>query len=397
MKRKRSLNMETASLIKLIDHLEQNLLDLKGQLRGDDKASAIKVIEQLEQNLYDFGAELTGTSQVKRYGELVDEFVLTEAPKPIFAGDPFRDLKPLSVSQLQGSDNYQASHTAGFIAFGLACRFQVSQGEQGTPVLYFALGKSPEHPLKAVQSAIEEQNSKQLWTSDLNSDATGSIFAETLPIYFHQDDEVTIPSIKRLSRMMLRTQDVHLIIIDDLERVTSISSEGSGESTEILFQLEVMAKELNIEVLVINHGEQQAVDLKKVEYNDLNSKQKEIYNFQTVAGKLAEYGFNCIKLADDWNGADFLAYHYQGNETLKVQLKSRLTVSQHYIGKEIYMTFPIGDGDGDWYLIEHDRLVEMVRENIGIRGAETNWTDGGIYHVSPPNALIVKLLEPFKL
>ena len=58
--------------------------------------------------------------------------------------------------------------------------------------------------------------------------------------------------------------------------------------------------------------------LEKVQYEDLNSKQQEIYNFQKVAAVLADFGFNCIKLADDWQGADFLAYHKDGDQTLKV-------------------------------------------------------------------------------
>lgn len=137
------------------------------------------------------------------------------------------------------------------------------------------------------------------------------------------------------------------------------------------------------------------MQLKKVRYGELNSKQKEIFNFQTVARLLAEYGFNCIKLADDWNGADFLAYHYQGNETLKVQLKSRLTIAQGYIGKDIYMTFPIGTDQ--WFLIEHDKLVELVRENIGVSGDEIMWTAGGVYHTASPNRQLVGLLEGYKL
>ena len=52
--------------------------------------------------------------------------------------------------------------------------------------------------------------------------------------------------------------------------------------------------------------------LRKIKYTDLNSKQKEVFNFQKVAGKLSDYGYNCIKLADDWQGADFLAYHKDG-------------------------------------------------------------------------------------
>ena len=63
--------------------------------------------------------------------------------------------------------------------------------------------------------------------------------------------------------------------------------------------------------------------LQKVKYKELTAKQKEIFNFQKVAAQLADYGFNCIKLDDDWKGADFLAYHKDG-ETLKVQLKGHL-------------------------------------------------------------------------
>ena len=44
---------------------------------------------------------------------------------------------------------------------------------------------------------------------------------------------------------------------------------------------------------------------KPVSYRDLNAKQKELFNFQKIAARLADYGFNCIKLADDWQGSGF--------------------------------------------------------------------------------------------
>ena len=65
----------------------------------------------------------------------------------------------------------------------------------------------------------------------------------------------------------------------------------------------------------------------KIPYGSLNAKQKEQFNFQKIAATLAEFGFNCIKLADDWMGADFLAYHVNKATTLKVQLKSRLAIN----------------------------------------------------------------------
>ena len=55
-----------------------------------------------------------------------------------------------------------------------------------------------------------------------------------------------------------------------------------------------------------------------VDYGKLKAKQKELFNFHKIAATLADYGFNCIKLADDWQGADFLAYHKDGSNTLKV-------------------------------------------------------------------------------
>ena len=100
-----------------------------------------------------------------------------------------------------------------------------------------------------------------------------------------------------------------------------------------------------------------------IPYKRLNARQKELFNFQKIAATLADFGFNCIKLTDDWQGADFLAYHLNGTTTLRVQLKSRLAIQNKYCGKDIWMAFP---HKGDWYLIEHDRLVNKV-------GKHTNW------------------------
>jgi hypothetical protein len=89
------------------------------------------------------------------------------------------------------------------------------------------------------------------------------------------------------------------------------------------------------------------VQLITIDCQELDSKQKEIYNFQKVAAKLADYGYNCIKLADDWLGADFLAYHKDGEETLKVQLIGRLLADRKCVGKNLYMAFPL-NGDSSW-------------------------------------------------
>jgi hypothetical protein len=59
----------------------------------------------------------------------------------------------------------------------------------------------------------------------------------------------------------------------------------------------------------------------KVVYSELNAKAKEMYNFQKVSAKLADYGFTTIWLNNDWQGADFIGVHANGVTDIKVQLK----------------------------------------------------------------------------
>jgi hypothetical protein len=116
--------------------------------------------------------------------------------------------------------------------------------------------------------------------------------------------------------------------------------------------------------------------LSKISYSDLKSRQKEIFNFQQVAGLLAVYGFNCIKLSDDWQSADFLAYHKDGKHTLKVQLKSRISINKHYKRKSLYIAFPVGQDafSRDWYLIEHAALVALVTKHAKSWLKSKSWT-----------------------
>ena len=129
--------------------------------------------------------------------------------------------------------------------------------------------------------------------------------------------------------------------------------------------------------------------LSKIDYSDLNSRQKEIFNFQKVAGVLADYGFNCIKLADDWQGADFLAYHKDGKETLRVQLKARLTIAKKYQGKNLFMAFPISDS---WCLIEHDTLVKLIDNNTNWLNTDS-WRVNGLYSSASPSQQLIQALQ----
>ena len=132
----------------------------------------------------------------------------------------------------------------------------------------------------------------------------------------------------------------------------------------------------------------------QIEFNKLNARQKENFNFQKIAAVLADYGFNCIKLTDDWNGAGFLAYHIDGETTLKVQLKSRLTVAKKYQYKNIYMAFPIND---KWCLIEHDELLTIVNEVSPSWFQTVSWNENGKYGTGKVSLVLQQKLQPYLL
>ena len=115
----------------------------------------------------------------------------------------------------------------------------------------------------------------------------------------------------------------------------------------------------------------------RVPYYELNKRQRENYNFQKVAARMADYGFNCLRLTDDWQGADFIACHVDGETFLKVQLKGRMTIDWKYLGKGIHIAFL---WDEDCYVYDHDALVRHVEEN-GLGVTKTvSWSERGHYN-----------------
>lgn len=135
------------------------------------------------------------------------------------------------------------------------------------------------------------------------------------------------------------------------------------------------------------------VTFKKVLYSELNSRQQENFNFQKVSAHLADYGYNCLRLSDDWQGADFIACHIDGNRFLKVQLKGRLTIQKKYIGKDIYVAF---NHKGTWYVYPHDRVMKQLLQS-GTAGTSTSWLNDGGYSWPSLSVAILKILEPYKI
>lgn len=114
---------------------------------------------------------------------------------------------------------------------------------------------------------------------------------------------------------------------------------------------------------------------KRIRYKDLNSRQKENFNFQKIAAELADYGFNCMWLNDDWQGADFIACHIDGNQFIKVQLKGRLNIDEKYYGKGIWIAF---NQDDNWYVYPHDKVREQLLE-MGLMRGSKSWDEHGGY------------------
>ena len=131
-------------------------------------------------------------------------------------------------------------------------------------------------------------------------------------------------------------------------------------------------------------------EFKHMPYENLNSRQRENYNFHKLAAQLAEYGFNALRLSDDWQGADLIACHIDGNTFLKVQLKGRFCIDKKYIGKDIYIAFR---KDDDWYLYPHDELSKFVDQADKVNGS-ISWSENQSYSwPSPPKWALDELAK----
>ena len=133
--------------------------------------------------------------------------------------------------------------------------------------------------------------------------------------------------------------------------------------------------------------------LQKIAYADLNSRQRENYNFQKVSALFADYGFTTMRLSDDWQGADFIAQHIDGDTFLKVQLKGRLTLDKKYLGKRLFICFPY---EGRWYLYPHDELLEHLLATSNIGNTES-WSVHGLYSMKIISQPVLRHLTDYLL
>ncbi len=131
----------------------------------------------------------------------------------------------------------------------------------------------------------------------------------------------------------------------------------------------------------------------KIQYSKLNAKQKENYNFQKVSAILADYGFVTIRLSDDWEGADFLAYHIDGLQQLKVQLKGRFEINKKYKDKHVWICFPY---DQSFYIYPHDEALNWAVKHMKLgQTTKKGKFATGVWNVPKPTEKILSFLTKF--
>ncbi len=141
---------------------------------------------------------------------------------------------------------------------------------------------------------------------------------------------------------------------------------------------------------------QMTLALAKIDYHDLNSRQKENFNFMKLSALLADFGYTTMRLSDDWGGADFIAVHIDGS-SLKVQLKGRLLIDSKYLGKGIYIAFRDGaPQDGTWYLYPHDEMLTLLSHAKGIDKTRA-WMEAESYHYPRLSEDLLRLLKPYEV
>jgi hypothetical protein len=82
-----------------------------------------------------------------------------------------------------------------------------------------------------------------------------------------------------------------------------------------------------------------------------------------------------------------------GISTLRVQLKSRLSIAKKYEGKKLHMAFPV---KGIWYLISHNKLFKQVGQHCDWLKT-SSWINKVAYTSAAPSKALMQGLQSFRL
>ena len=79
-------------------------------------------------------------------------------------------------------------------------------------------------------------------------------------------------------------------------------------------------------------------------------------------------------------------------KTLKVVKLGRLRIMREWIGRDVWVNFPV---HGVWYLVEHDELVRAVGETAPYLDS-MSWRSRGTYSTPNPSRRVTERLSGWR-
>lgn len=117
------------------------------------------------------------------------------------------------------------------------------------------------------------------------------------------------------------------------------------------------------------------------------ARQKENFNDRKVAARPVDYGFAGIRPSDDFEGADFIALHVDGD----AMSKGRMTFDRKYVGKGLHVAFPLGERV---FVYPRDEVPDDVARRQAF-SSNRAWLDDGLVHWGSSPAWALAALEPW--
>lgn len=117
---------------------------------------------------------------------------------------------------------------------------------------------------------------------------------------------------------------------------------------------------------------------------------KEIINRNSVTSIAYEKGYS-VFLPEIDSGIDFILYRESDGDLKLVQQKSRWTINKKYLGRSIWIVFPV---DERWYMVLHDEIVEKSKKQGYTK--TNSWEGKGGYHQKVPSKSMMEFFKPHR-
>lgn len=152
------------------------------------------------------------------------------------------------------------------------------------------------------------------------------------------------------------------------------------------------------------HRIRHRLSLKPINMNDiprkLRGKLMEQTRIALITAKFTSAGFIVSIPTHDTDGFDFTITESPSHNTHLIQLKSRVSVNKKYLNKNLYMMFPLADGQ--YVTIKHDWLwhyIWDIKQYKNKAHTRVDWTNSSINPTSELGQAILKhsIYPPFKL